>query len=1001
MKYKNPKCIIISALFFLPCVYAETNLPLPLPANNSKTPIVSLNGTWKATVSPPEQYWRTTITSDRWRDVKVPGELRMQGFDIKQDSEIAYKTIIDIPLSFEGKKTVLRFEGVYNHTRVWINGHIVKGHFGGFTPWDCDITQWISPGESAEITLGVTDRADDISMGSGYAKHLMGGIIRDVRLMALPHDHLTTLLLETELDAACVNAILKIKLGFDFQNGKSAEIQCQLIDPHGKPLKLKPASIILTQDSPDGLLAIPVQTPEKWDAEHPNLYTLNLNVRVDGSQVQSFTERIGFRQVKQYGNKIFVNGREIKLRGANRHSIHPTDGRVLTADMEKQDVLLAKQANMNFIRTSHYPPTDTFLDFCDVYGIYVEDETAVTFVNVNHDSTQNSPEFADRYLSQVQEMVVSHYNHPSVIAWSIGNESVYGENFQACFDWIKSVDSYRPVVLSYPATIPDSVYCTDFLSVHYPFFDKISDELTSLYDPRIGRDKPFVYNNQPILYDEWAHVPTYNIRTIQEDPNVRNFWGRSLKSMWTSSFNEDGRLGGAIWCMIDDVFSLPPAGKDSAVTVSKFGNGEWGIVDAWRRKKPEFWHTRKAYSPVYIENKNIHLSDSSQSIELLIQNRFDHTNINELEIFWACGERSGRLDTISIQPHSYGVLTIPAADWHSGDLLDLKFYLKDKWLVDEFRLPVTIPSKFLQHVQKNSKEYKVQTPIVEDKDDKIFVESKTFKMVFDKNTGLIIRGEYSGRSVIKSGPFLQLLPVDLEPWTLKEISYATSDSFAVVSILGYYGEIDVVFELQIRGDGSFETDVTIKNPPPPPGNGDTWWPRNGFREVGIAFILDGSVDRLSWKRDGIWTVYPTDHIGRTVGTACRYRQEGEDVGRSKPAWPWSMDMRNPYSVDLNDPGFGATNDFRSHKESIYIAQIFSAETNMGLKVLSDGTQAIRLEPQGPQKSAPVKMIINTDWDYPDLGWGCYMKTPVVMHNNYQGTVQIDPMMKQQEIMQEN
>jgi beta-galactosidase/beta-glucuronidase len=141
--------------------------------------------------------------------------------------------------------------------------------------------------------------------------------------------------------------------------------------------------------------------------------------------------------------------------------------------------LLAKEANMNFIRTSHYPPTKNFLKLCDEYGIYVEDETAVCFIidyriegyKTAVESYSDST-YTGRYLSQLKEMVNAHRNHPSIIMWSIGNESVYGTNFQKSFDWIKENDSTRPVIFSYPGTVADSIAKPyDILSTHYPDFN--------------------------------------------------------------------------------------------------------------------------------------------------------------------------------------------------------------------------------------------------------------------------------------------------------------------------------------------------------------------------------------------------------------------------------------------------------------------------------------------------------------------------------------------------
>ena len=187
--------------------------------------------------------------------------------------------------------------------------------------------------------------------------------------------------------------------------------------------------------------------------------------------------QIGFREIEVVGNRFLINGKQVKLRGVCRHEIDPLLGRVSTAEYELKDVLLAKEANVNFIRTSHYPPSDNFLNLCDKYGIYVEDETAVCFVGSHRTaeyypgSSESSPDFTDRYLSQLKEMVNNHRNHPSVIIWSIGNENTFGDNFKKSYDWVKASDPTRPVIFSYPGLVPDSIKSYDIISMHYPGID--------------------------------------------------------------------------------------------------------------------------------------------------------------------------------------------------------------------------------------------------------------------------------------------------------------------------------------------------------------------------------------------------------------------------------------------------------------------------------------------------------------------------------------------------
>ena len=149
-------------------------------------PEISLNGTWKFHMDPPKAFLGNDTEFQSWSDIQVPGECQMQGFPIKHDLAYAYKTSFEIPGDYAGKQIQLNFYGVYSYARVWVNGQFIREHYGGFTKWSCNITDVVKPGETAILTLELTDRSDEISYGSGYAKHQIGGILRGVNLLAMP-----------------------------------------------------------------------------------------------------------------------------------------------------------------------------------------------------------------------------------------------------------------------------------------------------------------------------------------------------------------------------------------------------------------------------------------------------------------------------------------------------------------------------------------------------------------------------------------------------------------------------------------------------------------------------------------------------------------------------------------------------------------------------------------------------------------------------------------------
>ncbi|MCG8306306.1 MAG: hypothetical protein MI975_02875 [Cytophagales bacterium] len=268
-----------------------------------ENPIVLLNGTWKFSMVPPEKFWENDVDFQRWSDILVPGECQMQGFAIKHDRPYAYKTTFQVPPDYLGQQILLNFYGVYSYARVWVNGQFVRDHFGGFTKRSCDITGIVSAGEKAILTVEIVDRTDDISYGSGYAKHQIGGILRDVELAALPKQNFRKLHFETDLDENYKNAELKV--AYELNQNSPVKIKIKLLDAK------KNLVMALEEEakSQSGQISIPIENPRKWDAEHPNLYTVITSLIEHGETTFKISKNIGFREVVLDRNRLLVNGK--------------------------------------------------------------------------------------------------------------------------------------------------------------------------------------------------------------------------------------------------------------------------------------------------------------------------------------------------------------------------------------------------------------------------------------------------------------------------------------------------------------------------------------------------------------------------------------------------------------------------------------------------------------------------------------------------------------------
>ncbi len=982
--------IFFAAFFFFNVAFAQTPI---LYVKDVSNPVINLNGTWQICLDPPENFPDIGEGNITWRNIVVPGEAMMQGYAIKHDIPFFYKKSFILPSDFYGHIIKLRFEGVYSYARVWVNGQYIRDHHGGFTAWECDITDAIVPGDSVKLILEVTDRADEISYASGYAKHQIGGILRNVSLLALPLSYPENITLTTDLDENYENAILEVS--GDIKNPEEdIKIDIALHDPeHKSEIPLERNSIELNQIS-SFQITNTVLDPAKWDAEHPILYNLVISLIKKEEMLWRKEYLIGFREIEIVGNKLLVNGKEVKLRGACRHDIHPLLGRLSTPDYDLKDVLLAKEANMNFIRTSHYPPSENFLDLCDKYGLYVEDETAVCFVGSHRTEeyrpgdSENDPEYLDRYLSQLAEMVNNHKNHPSVIMWSIGNENEYGSNFKKSFDWVKENDDTRPVIFSYPGKVPEDDYTYEILSMHYP---DTSGNMNQYGIKTTG----FGYNRMPVIFDEWAHVACYNNFTVIEDPNIRDFWGRSLDMMWKKTFEADGALGGAIWGMIDETFMLPDTlsgynewwGKidknviPAAYTGNTIGYGEWGFVDTWRRKKPEFWNVKKAYSPVRLLKTEVNEYENGGLVSIPLYNRFDHTNIEELVIKLFYKEKEMLINPPSIDPHTKGFVEFQMDSWEQEVPLYLEFWERDGSLIDKYTL-----------YRKNTNP-KVESGLlsgeikVEETMDHLIVICNTqTKIQINKNTGLIQKILKPYDSLFITGPYVNLRIkgkavmysyheiVDLGmDWTLKKFSYRVHSDFIQLKIKGKTSKLpEVEFNIKIYSGGIVDIQYQIEKIP------DEY-----VREIGVYFELENIPDSLSWNRHPYWSYYPGDHLSARIGGTSLYTTNTKHY-RRKPEKDWNLDTKSFYYEGTEDEVSGKRLTYmaKATKEHIY-KYVLHMENKQILTVQSDKQHSCRLS----ERDERLILYINNEMDYIDLSWGNYQRN-IKLTKDYENNIRL-------------
>jgi len=570
----------------------------------------------------------------------------------------------EVPADWMGSSAALRFEAVYGEADYFLNGRKLGHSAMSFLPIEFDVSDALAPGKRnrlvVQLNMDTVGMHEVFAFGSGYAMHNIGGIHRSVRLFAKPRTHIERLILDTHLDETFTAGELRLKTRLQGRVGQATQLEVTATAPDGR---IHSKRFDIPTVGKETILAMPIDNPVLWNAEKPRLYDVKIELLAKDEVLESLTRRVGFRRLEVVGSQLLVNGRPVKLAGVCRHEIDPLTGRADTARWGRIDAELFKQANCNYIRTSHYPPTREFLEACDELGIYVECEAPFTWVakriRLEGEPVDESPSALNWFLNPAAAMLEYHGANPSVIIWSIANESGYlrGEddrlpdNFLKMNDFIKQRDPSRLTIFNNQMN-HDGKRC-DIACSHYN--NPHSDPASYLVD----RDDP-----RPILIDEMFHINTYNYEELTIDPGMREEWSRGIyrfggndtnphwetNALWHRMVRSDRWLGVAIWGGIDETFVI---GED------RVGYGQWGIIDGWRRKKPEWWLTKKLFSPVWLNGYNGDaLPNGGRSLTLELENRYSFTDLNELRFVWSAGNQRIEMDGPSMAPASSGKWTV-------------------------------------------------------------------------------------------------------------------------------------------------------------------------------------------------------------------------------------------------------------------------------------------------------------------------------------------------------
>lgn len=679
---------------------------------------ICLDGTWKFRWTPvPDEriveFYQTDFNDKDWVGFPVPANWEVNGYGtpiyvsagypfkidpprVMGEPKVDYTTYkernpvgqyrrsFQLPAGWEARgQTFLRFEGVMSAFYVWINGERVGYSQGSMEPSEFNITNYLHAGEN-QIALEVY-RYSDGSYLEDQDFWRFGGIHRSIHLLHTPDIRIRDYAVRTlPVSTDYQDFILQIDPQFSVyrgMTGKGTTLQGVLKDASGREIATLKGDVedILDlehkagrmnewypQRGPRklGRMSATIKSPKRWTAETPYLYKLHLALlTAEGEVIQQVEQSVGFRSVEIRNGQLLVNGASVRFRGVNRHEHDPRTARVMSEERMLQDILLMKQANINAVRTSHYPNVSRWYELCDSLGLYVMDEADIEEHGLRG-TLASTPDWHAAFLDRAVRMAERDKNHPSIVMWSMGNESGYGPNFAAISAWLHDFDPTRPVHYegAQGAGGEPDPKTVDVIS---RFYTRVKQEYLN---PGIaeGEDKERAENarwerlleiaertndNRPVMTSEYAH-------------SMGNALG-NFKEYWDEIYSNPRMLGGFIWDWVDQgIYKTLPDGRIMVAYGGDFGDKPNlkafcfnGLLMSDRETTPKYWEVKKVYSPVELR---------VESGELRVTNRNHHTDLSQYRCLWTLSidgkqKDQGEITLPEVAPGESETISLPVS----------------------------------------------------------------------------------------------------------------------------------------------------------------------------------------------------------------------------------------------------------------------------------------------------------------------------------------------------
>ena len=758
---------------------------------------------------------------------------------------------IMIPESWNDKRVFIHFDGVYSAAVVWVNGKYVGYSQGSNTDAEFDLTGFVTTGDN-QLSVRVYRWCDGSYLEGQDMWHL-SGIHRDVYLVATPKVFVSDHYITSSLNTAATSGSMSVKLTVDNRNTVSANktLQVSLLDRDGKEIATGTATYSKSSTAEKTVTLSGLSNLHPWSAEDPYLYTVVVSQKDEnGAEEMAFSTKYGFKTVTISGTKLLVNGKRIFVKGVNTQDTHPEYGRAIDMETMLKDIKMMKQANVNTIRTSHYPRQPKMYAMMDAYGLYCVNEADVE-CHGNQGLASNSS-WQTAITDREVRMVKRDRNHPSVLFWSLGNECGAASNFSSAKTEMKKYDS-RPIFYCNEDNIVDY---SDLHSNMYPSVDATSSKSNG-------------YNGKPYFICEYAHAMGQAVG--------------NLKEYWDVIESSNGIIGGCIWDWVDQSIYKPSDLVKGTKTKNGFHNWtagydynsiavNWnpvtgfqgnflnnGIITPDRAWTSKLTEVKKVYSNVTfskngntltVKNKNsfIDLSGYMLTYQLLCD---------------GCLKEEGILSTPSATAGNSAYVTLPSfsTDNDHEYLLNVQLRLKNSTLWadagyivadEQFSLTGRKEVTAGNHTANGgSVSVSRNTVNITTKDGK--------KSTISFSNGKLNSWNYNGTDLIYAAPdFNSYRDIDNDRWSG---SFQKSTSTSVTSKLTKEGN---VAKMSMSGGNIYTIDYIIY----PDATIDmkvTFNSSSNYRRVGLGMQFTGGFENVEYYARGPWSNYVDRKTGSYLG----------------------------------------------------------------------------------------------------------------------------------------